>query len=74
MELVQETLDLPEDRYARIVRSEYCRLASQREASGISGGLEEVKLRLFLSLLDKPSVSLLRDLEHKPRCASVGNG
>ena len=53
--LVDTPLVSPAERYERVARSEYGRLLEVKLASGVSGGLEEVKLRLFLSLLDSPT-------------------
>jgi len=52
------------EQYRKMIEAEYHRLKSKRAAAGTSsGGLEEVKLRLFLSLLEKPASSLVRDRE-----------
>lgn len=44
--------------YRKMIEAEYNRLKLERSAiigaSGLGAGLEEVRLRLFLSLLDKP--------------------
>jgi len=45
------------DEYREMIKTEYYRLKRERSDAGQKGGLEEVKLRLFLSLLDKPSCS-----------------
>jgi hypothetical protein len=45
------------DEYREMIKTEYYRLKRERSEGAQAGGLEEVKLRLFLSLLDKPSCS-----------------
>ena len=47
----------PEDRYCDVLRAYYERLKEERKASPSSNAIEEVKLRLFLSLLDRPRES-----------------
>ena len=42
------------DEYREIIRAEYFALKKQRTSQGASSGMEEVKLRLFLSLLERP--------------------
>jgi hypothetical protein len=42
------------DEYREMIKTEYYRLKRERSEASQAGGLEEVKLRLFLSLLDKP--------------------
>jgi len=42
------------EEYREMIKAEYYRLKQARENESIVAGLEEVKLRLFLSLLDKP--------------------
>ena len=47
--------------YQRLVKQEYARLKSINEKDSTpvgSSGLAEVKLRLFLSLLDKPEIEI----------------
>ena len=51
------------DEYREMIRAEYFRLKKERHASGQSTGLEEVKLRLFLSLLERPVRSLHEESE-----------
>ena len=46
-----------EEWYSRIIKQEYQRLKSGDVAAGSPTGLAEVKLRLFLSLLDQPVVN-----------------
>lgn len=46
------------DEYRDMIKAEYLRLKQERFVSGQSTGLEEVKLRLFLSLLERPVRSL----------------
>jgi hypothetical protein len=46
------------DEYREMIQAEYLRLKHERLESGQSTGLEEVKLRLFLSLLERPVRSL----------------
>jgi hypothetical protein len=43
------------DEYREMIKTEYYRLKRERAEGGQAGGFEEVKLRLFLSLLDKPT-------------------
>jgi hypothetical protein len=43
------------DEYREMIQTEYYRLKRERAEGGQGAGFEEVKLRLFLSLLDKPS-------------------
>jgi hypothetical protein len=44
------------EQYRQMIEAEYYRLKEERSAvSGSGVGLEEVKLRLFLSLIEKPS-------------------
>jgi hypothetical protein len=44
------------EQYREMIEAEYYRLKEERSAvSGSGVGLEEVKLRLFLSLIEKPS-------------------
>jgi hypothetical protein len=49
------------DDYRKMIEAEYNRLKLERstviESGGSGAGLEEVRLRLFLSLLDKPVIS-----------------
>jgi hypothetical protein len=45
------------DEYREMIKTEYYRLKRERAEASQGGGLEEVKLRLFLSLLDKPQSS-----------------
>jgi hypothetical protein len=42
------------EEYREMIQAEYYRLKREREMYGRDNNLEEVKLRLFLSLLDKP--------------------
>lgn len=42
------------EEYRLFLQQEYRRLQSQKSETDTVGGFEEVKLRLFLSLLDKP--------------------
>lgn len=43
------------EQYRQMIEAEYCRLKEERAAVPGSGvGLEEVKLRLFLSLIQRP--------------------
>jgi hypothetical protein len=42
------------EEYRLFLQQEYERLQSQKSERDAVGGFEEVKLRLFLSLLDKP--------------------
>jgi hypothetical protein len=51
------------DEYREMIRAEYFRLKKERLTVAQSAGLEEVKLRLFLSLLDRPVRSLHEDSE-----------
>ena len=44
-----------EEWYRRLLRQQYERLRTREKRGGINVGLSEVKLRLFLSLLDAPS-------------------
>ena len=44
------------EEYREMIRAEYYRLKQERDETGQGSNLEEVKLRLFLSLLDKPGV------------------
>lgn len=43
------------EEYRQMIEAEYTRLKDERAQHGKNTGLEEVKLRLFLSLLEKPS-------------------
>jgi hypothetical protein len=54
MKLVGAPSMSPSEWYESVARSEYERLLQRKMASGVSGGLEEVKLHLFLSLLESP--------------------
>jgi hypothetical protein len=51
------------DEYREMIRAEYFRLKRERDNSSQSTGLEEVKLRLFLSLLERPVLSLHEESE-----------
>ena len=51
------------DEYREMIRAEYFRLKQERLSGGQSAGLEEVKLRLFLSLLERPVRSLHEERE-----------
>ena len=42
------------EEYREMIKAEYYRLKQEREVYGKENNLEEVKLRLFLSLLDRP--------------------
>jgi hypothetical protein len=42
------------EEYRLFLQQEYRRLQSQKSEADAVGGFEEVKLRLFLSLLEKP--------------------
>jgi len=42
------------DEYREMIRAEYFALKRQRATEGASSGMAEVKLRLFLSLLERP--------------------
>lgn len=42
------------EEYREMVKAEYYRLQEERSVTQKGVGLDEVKLRLFLSLLDKP--------------------
>ena len=44
--------------YREMIQAEYERLKAERSNSSEGFGLEEVKLRLFLSLLDKKPVNV----------------
>jgi hypothetical protein len=46
------------DEYREMIEAEYYRLKSERLESGQSTGLEEIKLKLFLSLLERPVRSM----------------
>lgn len=41
--------------YRRLLRQQYERLGVKNKKGGVNVGLSEVKLRLFLSLLDAPN-------------------
>jgi hypothetical protein len=43
------------EEYREMIQAEYYSLKREREVYGRENNLEEVKLRLFLSLLDRPS-------------------
>lgn len=43
----------PEERYCEMLRAYYERLKKDREQAPSANAIEEVKLRLFLSLLDR---------------------
>lgn len=43
------------EEYRQMIEAEYKSLKDERAQQGRTTGLEEVKLRLFLSLLEKPS-------------------
>jgi hypothetical protein len=46
------------EQYRQMIEAEYYKLQAQRStAAGTGIGLEEIKLRLFLSLLEKPSTN-----------------
>lgn len=45
------------EEYREMIKAEYYRLKRERTTTQQGMGLEEVKLRLFLSLLDKPRES-----------------
>jgi hypothetical protein len=49
------------DEYREMIRAEYMALKHRRANGEVTPGLEEVKLRLFLSLLERPGQS--RDIE-----------
>ena len=51
------------EEYREMIRTEYYRLKQERDETGQGSNLEEVKLRLFLSLLDKPGVKSLSESE-----------
>ncbi len=55
------------EEYREMIKAEYYRLKREREMYGRDNNLEEVKLRLFLSLLDRPGTKQDRDplLEQK---------
>lgn len=43
------------EQYREMIEAEYHRLKAERSSAVVAGGgLEEIKLRLFLSLLEKP--------------------
>lgn len=46
-----------EDRYCAMLKGYYERLKDERKSSSSKPAIEEVKLRLFLSLLDRPDTS-----------------
>ncbi len=54
------------EEYRKMIQSEYERLREQRSRQGEAYGLEEVKLRLFLSLLEKSPVENSEDHNHLP--------
>jgi hypothetical protein len=52
--------------YREMIQAEYERLKAERSRQGETYGLEEVKLRLFLSLLEKSPVENSEDHNHLP--------
>jgi len=49
------------EEYREMIKAEYYRLQNERSGGSAAVGMEEVKLRLFLSLLDKPVVDTKLD-------------
>ena len=47
------------EEYREMIKAEYYRLKDERATDGQKIGLDEVKLRLFLSLLDPPGKRVL---------------
>jgi hypothetical protein len=54
MKLIKGTKKPAGEEYRQVLAAEYRRMAARKALAGNAGGLEEVKLRLFLSLLDVP--------------------
>jgi hypothetical protein len=52
------------EEYREMIKAEYHRLKRERTHDSCSAGMEEVKLRLFLSLLDKPRGHVQEDVEN----------
>jgi hypothetical protein len=56
------------EQYRQMIEAEYYKLKQARATAAGSGiGLEEIRLRLFLSLLDKPAKILGRTREFEAR-------
>lgn len=53
------------DEYREMIRAEYFALKRERAAASVSPGMEEVKLRLFLSLLERPHQSTAVESERE---------
>lgn len=54
MKLLGQTKKDSSEEYRLYLQQEYRRLHDQKSDEGTVSGFEEVKLRLFLSLLDRP--------------------
>ncbi len=69
------------EQYRQMIEAEYYKLQAERSVAVGSGiGLEEIKLRLFLSLLEKPSnnqeqnaMSVVKDLSTANKTDSLLN-
>ena len=53
------------EEYREMIRAEYMSLKRRRADGEVTPGMEEVKLRLFLSLLERPGQSQEREFEHE---------
>lgn len=53
------------EEYREMIRAEYIALKRRRANGEMSPGMEEVKLRLFLSLLERPGESLEAESERQ---------
>jgi len=71
MKLVGAPLISPSEWYERAARSEYERLLQSKTANGVAGGLEEVKLHLFLSLLESPGSDDIQGQSATKRAANA---
>jgi hypothetical protein len=60
------------EQYRQMIEEEYYALKAQRTAtSGVGVGLEEIKLRLFLSLIEKPNdASSAAQTRYRPQVVS----
>ena len=54
MKLLGQTEKDSSEEYRLYLQQEYRRLHNHKDDTGVVSGFEEVKLRLFLSLLDRP--------------------
>ena len=60
------------EQYREMIEAEYHRLKAERSSAvAAGGGLEEIKLRLFLSLLEKPRDTQAETLSNRSGAAVV---